>query len=345
MELGVKKIEIRAPRMNPSPSIKHISECFIKPKHIPEESKQPLYLAPWDLAMVTVHYIQKGLLFKKPPNFSTQKKHNFLQSLKDSVSSTLVHFYPLAGRLATIKQEENPPIYSIYIDCINSPGARFIHSSLDLTINDIISPLDVPQNIVQSFFDHDRAINHDAHEMSLLTVQITELIDGIFIGCSLNHMVVDGTSFWHFFNSWSEIFNANGEKISISRPPIHKRWIPEGYGPILSLPFTHHDQFIQRYEAPLMRERIFHFSSESLKKLKAKANSQCNTTKISSLQVSQGFLKFFFFFKFIHILFFFKFFLVPLKVKCGVYETGIICTCLEMHNKGKKLFTRSKHKL
>ncbi|BFG38840.1 hypothetical protein CerSpe_251140 [Prunus speciosa] len=34
----------------------------------------------------------------------------------------------------------------------------------------------------------------------LLAVQITELVDGIFIGCTMNHSVVDGSSFWHFFN-------------------------------------------------------------------------------------------------------------------------------------------------
>lgn len=268
--------------MHPS-MVKCVSECFIKPNYTPEESKQPIYLAPWDLAMVCVHYIQKGLLFRKPPAFGMS---DYLQKLKESLSLTLIHFYPLSGRLATLRQE-NPPIYSIYIDCNNSPGARFIHASVDLTVDDILSPIDVPQ-IVQQFFDHDRAINHDAHTLSLLTIQVTELIDGIFIGCSLNHMAVDGTSFWHFFNSWCEIFNAKEEKtITISKPPIHKHWFPDGHGPILSLPFTHHDQFIQRHEVPKLRERIFHFSSASLAKLKAEANNNNkNSTNntISTLQ-------------------------------------------------------------
>lgn len=268
--------------MNPS-EVKYVSECFLKPKYTSEESKQPIYLAPWDLAMVCVHYIQKGLLFRKPSAFGMS---NYLQKLKESLSLTLVHFYPLSGRLATLKQEK-PPIYSIYIDCNNSPGARFVHASVDLTIDDILSPTDVPQ-IVQQFFDHDRAINHDGHTLSLLTIQVTELIDGIFIGCSLNHMAVDGTSFWHFFNSWSEIFNAKEEEeaITISKPPIHKHWFPNGHGPILSLPFTHHDQFIKRHEAPKLRERIFHFSSASLAKLKAEANNNNNFTDktISTLQ-------------------------------------------------------------
>ncbi|KAM1655783.1 hypothetical protein ACFXTH_007766 [Malus domestica] len=45
-----------------SQSVKHISECFIIPHHVSEESQQPLYLAPTDLVMLSVHYIQKCLL-------------------------------------------------------------------------------------------------------------------------------------------------------------------------------------------------------------------------------------------------------------------------------------------
>ncbi|CAK9179212.1 unnamed protein product [Ilex paraguariensis] len=270
------------------PTVQHISECFIKPQYPSEESKQPIHLALWDLAMLSVHYIQKGLLFPKPPPSSDDPKqpiNDLLTNLKESLSLTLLHFYPLAGRLATIKQE-NPPSYTVFIDVENSPGAKFIYAVLDSTISDILSPVDVPL-VVQSFFDHDRAINHDGHTLSLLTIQVTELIDGIFIGCSINHSVADGTSFWHFFNAWSEIFEAktkNLSNFSISRLPIHNHWFPEGHGPMINLPFTHHDQFLSRHEAPKLRERFFHFSSQSLSKLKAKANSEFNTNKISSLQ-------------------------------------------------------------
>ncbi|XP_059637304.1 uncharacterized acetyltransferase At3g50280-like [Cornus florida] len=268
-----------------APIVQHISGCFIKPQYITDESKQPIHLSQWDLAMLSVHYIQKGLLFIKPQAVDDQADpiKPLLEKLKVSLSLALVHFYPLAGRLATLKQE-NPPCYSVFIDCNDSPGARFIHAAVDLTVSDILLPTDVPL-VVQSFFDHDKAINHDGHTMSLLSIQVTELVDGIFIGCSINHVVVDGTSFWHFFRAWSEIFKAQGQdNIPISHPPIHKRWIPEGHGPIISLPFTHHDQFLSRHEAPQMRERVFHFSTESIAKIKAKANSECKSNNISSLQ-------------------------------------------------------------
>ncbi|KAK7376569.1 hypothetical protein VNO78_34512 [Psophocarpus tetragonolobus] len=208
--------------------------------------------------MLSCHYIQKGLLFKKPSPLLNEQDfiENLLEKLKHSLSLALFHFYPLSGCL---------------IHC-----------------HDIISPIDVLA-IVQTLFDHHKAVNHDGHTMPLLSVQVTELVDGIFIGCSMNHTVGDGTSYWNFLNTWSEIFQAHGHchehgDVPISHPPIHNCWFPEGCAPLINLPFKYHDEFISRYETPLVRERMFHFSAESIAKLKAKANKESNTTQISSFQ-------------------------------------------------------------
>uniref|UniRef100_A0A164TWI4 Acetyltransferase n=1 Tax=Daucus carota subsp. sativus TaxID=79200 RepID=A0A164TWI4_DAUCS len=260
-----------------SQPVQHISEYFIKPSHLSQDSKQVIHLATWDLAMLSFHYIQRGLLFRKPEaqdNFIQV----FLQKLKDALSLTLAHFYPLAGRLAK-KQDSHS--FVLFVDCVNSPGARFVHSSVDTTVSDILSPPYVPM-IVRSFFDHHKAVNYDGLNMSLLTVQVTELIDGIFIGCSINHSVADGTSFWNFFNTLSAIFQGSG----VTSPPIHERWFPDGYGPFFRLPFTRDDQFITRYDAPILKEKIFHFSVANLARIKAKTNALCKdrAVRISSLQ-------------------------------------------------------------
>ncbi|CAK7355074.1 unnamed protein product [Dovyalis caffra] len=78
----------------------------------------------------------------------------------------------------------------------------------------------------------------------LLAVQVTELVDGIFIGCTMNHSAGDGTSFWNFFNFWSDI---SRELDHISKHPVLDR---------LSL----------------------------LNELKARANGEVATNSISSLQ-------------------------------------------------------------
>nr|GEV07666.1 uncharacterized acetyltransferase At3g50280-like [Tanacetum cinerariifolium] len=188
-----------------------------------------------------------------------------------------VGVHPLAGRLATVKLT-NPPSVVIFINPENSPGARFIHASVNLTIDDLLTPTDVPL-IVESFFDHHKTIGHDGHQKSLVSIQVTELVDGIFIGCSMSHTVADGTSFWHFFNSLSQVFQSKP-----IAPPVLKRWVPEGYDPIITLPFTHEDEYVNRPNPPLVRQRIFHLNSNAMAKLKAKVNSECNTTRISTLQ-------------------------------------------------------------
>ncbi|GMP58629.1 hypothetical protein CsSME_00022230 [Camellia sinensis var. sinensis] len=189
--------------MNP-PNVQYILECFIKPMSSPEEeeTKQPIHLTPWNLTMLSTHYIQKGLLFVKPSSMNNQENtvQPLLERHKKALSFTLD---PLAGRLAMSKQEI-PPHYSVYINIDNSPGAKFIHATVNLTVSDILSLVDVPL-VVQSFFDHDKAINHNGHTLSLLSIQLTELVDGIFIGCSINNVVVDGTSCWHFFNTYVRI--------------------------------------------------------------------------------------------------------------------------------------------
>ncbi|KAK7310842.1 hypothetical protein RJT34_08601 [Clitoria ternatea] len=275
--------------MMSSPPVQRVSECLIQPIAPTDESNQICNLTPWDISMLSMNYIQKGLLFKKPPHLVDQQNFmdNLLNKLKHSLSIALLHFYPLTGRLVTHKTQD-PPSYTVFVDCKNSSGAKFIYATLDMTVSDLLSPVDVPP-IVQSLFDHHKAINHDGHTMPLLSIQVTQLLDAVFIGCSMNHAIGDGTSFWNFFNTWSQIFQADQSqgsesKVPISRQPIHNRWFPPGCGPLINLPFKHHDEFVSIYEAPKLRERIFYFSAEAIAKLKAKANSESNTSKISSFQ-------------------------------------------------------------
>ncbi|KAI9070571.1 hypothetical protein K1719_047465 [Acacia pycnantha] len=162
--------------MNSQPAVRRISECFIKPP-LPSNDSNPIcYLSPWDLLMLSAHYIQKGLLFLKPsPHNYPLFIDSLLNRLKRSLSLTLLHFYPLAGRLVTTR---HPP----------TPSSSIANTVTALNLS---TPL-----------------NHDGHTLPLLSVQVTELIDGVFIGCTMNHCLGDGTSYWRFFNAWSEIFRA-----------------------------------------------------------------------------------------------------------------------------------------
>ncbi|XP_020579299.1 LOW QUALITY PROTEIN: uncharacterized acetyltransferase At3g50280-like [Phalaenopsis equestris] len=184
-----------------APMVEIISKHTVKP---PTNSSHPplCHLTPWDVAMLCPHYIQKGLLFTNlPPSLPI---HHLLTTLKASLSITLQHFYPLAGRLATPNH---------------------------LTGGDI------------------------------------------FIACCFNHVVGDGTSYWNFFNAWAEITRTN----SLSLPPVHARWFIDGENPPVKLPFSDSSPFVERFSPPALRQRFFHFSAESIAKLKKKANEEIRT--------------------------------------------------------------------
>nr|XP_018914067.1 PREDICTED: uncharacterized acetyltransferase At3g50280-like [Bemisia tabaci]XP_018914095.1 PREDICTED: uncharacterized acetyltransferase At3g50280-like [Bemisia tabaci] len=268
-----------------SQTVQHITECFVKPQYVTEESKQPYYLMPWELPMLSWHYIQKGLLFETPPQVNRANFMNdLLDRLKYSLSLTLVQYYPLAGRLATEKQE-NDSSYLIFVDCVNSPGAKFIHAKLDMITSEIISTRYEPL-VARSFFDHKTSVSYDGRTKPLVSIQVTELNDGVFIGCSMSHAIADGTTYWSFWKKLSGIFQTGGNNKQNERPAVNlKRWSSVGCGPLVDFPVTFQDAFITNVDVPEGHvSRKFHFSADSAAKLKAKANSECNTTVISSFQ-------------------------------------------------------------
>ncbi|XP_039117853.1 protein ENHANCED PSEUDOMONAS SUSCEPTIBILITY 1-like isoform X1 [Dioscorea cayenensis subsp. rotundata] len=258
-----------------------LSRCLVQPPHKDRKKEQQIiHLTPWDLKSISIGYIQKGILFSKP--CSSKSINSIVDSLKSSFSLTLNHFFPLAGRLTVTAHESTPPSFSVCISC-NDEGAEFIHAvANEVTISDIVNSTSVPP-ILQLFFHLNGAVNFEGQSLPLLSAQVTELKDGgIFIGCSFNHIVADGFSFWHFMNSWSEISRTSSHSITL--PPSHERWFIDSCTPPIRLPFQQPQDLIKSYSSPQLDECALHFSAEVVAKLKAKANKEMQTNKISSLQ-------------------------------------------------------------
>ncbi|KAL0671567.1 hypothetical protein Bca4012_034271 [Brassica carinata] len=153
-----------------------------------------LKLSVSDLPMLSCHYIQKGCLFTRP-HLTPQE---LLSHLEHSLSLTLSHFPPLAGRLSTSEDGH------VFLSC-NDAGADIVFAEAkSVRVSDVITGVDVP-GVVKEFFSYDRAVSYEGHNRPILAVQVTELNDGVFIGCSVNHAVVDGTSLWNFVNTFAEV--------------------------------------------------------------------------------------------------------------------------------------------
>ncbi|KAF9601079.1 hypothetical protein IFM89_016052 [Coptis chinensis] len=186
--------------MSPA-DVQYISTYRVRPLNSNKESGK-IPLTPWDLTLLPVQYIQKGILFLKPQSRQTKEEQAFLvDQLKKSLAPTLDFFFPLAGRLAMEKHKDDS--ISFFIKC-NDQGASLVHAPAEVLVSDILDPVYVPP-VVYRFFPINYATNYDGLRLPLLSIQVTFLIDGIFIGCTMNHSVCDGSSFWHFMNSWSAV--------------------------------------------------------------------------------------------------------------------------------------------
>ncbi|KAI3890051.1 hypothetical protein MKW92_039251 [Papaver armeniacum] len=263
-----------------SAEVRHVSTTMVRPTSCIDEpagNHRRIDLNPGDLAFLRMAYMQKGLLFGNDEKCIDEK----ISHLKISLSHTLDRFFPLAGRLAIEKHEDDNTI-SVYIDC-NSEGVEFIHATADISVEDIVSPTYVPQSLIDPLFTLTGVPNYKGQSHPLLSVQVTELRDGaVFIGCSANHSVCDGTSFWHFINSWSEIARS-AENHASCPPPVFERWFIKDTDCPIRLPFSFADKLsaavsdtntteASPLEGPV--EKCFHFTKANITELKARANSE-----------------------------------------------------------------------
>ncbi|EEC82801.1 hypothetical protein OsI_27570 [Oryza sativa Indica Group] len=274
-----------------------VSRRMIRPefKELPPEHDTTVHLTPWDLRLLTVENIQKGILLPKPPTGG----ETLVEHLASSFARALGRFYPFAGRLVVEEVDGGAsPASSVSVSLrCNDEGAEFVHAAApDVAVADIAASLHIPR-VVWSFFPLNGVVAAHAATESLpvLSTQVTELSDGVFIAMSVNHVVGDGTNFWEFMNTWSEISRSSGGELGISpsaststSPPlVVKRWFLDNCTVPIPLSFAKLEQIIPRseHQAPV-QECFFAFSAASIRKLKAKANDEIAgaAVAISSLQ-------------------------------------------------------------
>ncbi|KAF3440182.1 hypothetical protein FNV43_RR18461 [Rhamnella rubrinervis] len=114
------------------------------------------------------------------------------QLLKKTLSETLTHFYPLAGRIRS----------NLYVEC-NDEGAEFVEARINCSISKILENPDVER--LKEFLPIDIA-SKEAETGPLLRVQATSFeCGGMAIGVSMSHKVSDAASLCTFIKSWSSI--------------------------------------------------------------------------------------------------------------------------------------------
>ncbi|KAL5546711.1 hypothetical protein UlMin_006398 [Ulmus minor] len=108
--------------------------------------------------------------------------------LEESLSKTLVHFYPLAGRL----------YHNISIDC-NDKGSVFLGGQINCKLLDFLEQPDL--NLIHRFIP--KPNKQATASNPILLVQLTGFsCGGIALGVSISHKIADGKSFSSFIQSW-----------------------------------------------------------------------------------------------------------------------------------------------
>ncbi|KAJ4835075.1 hypothetical protein Tsubulata_011214, partial [Turnera subulata] len=225
---------------------------LVKPSTHPANGslQRRIDFTPLDLQLLPVNYFQFGLLYNKPTPKQLEEEligNSVINHLKDSLSRTL-GIFTLSCRHRTPRQDK---------------GAEFIEAvAPGVTVAQILEPTYVPE-VVYSLLPMEGVRNFEGISKPLLAVQVTELVDGLFVGIAINHSVADGTAFWHFVNTWSEISKNH---------------------------YLVQDIIVDKVEEPsnsaLGEVKIFHFSKKSIAAVKAKANAQFGSCSASNISIS-----------------------------------------------------------
>ncbi|KAL2931974.1 Anthranilate N-benzoyltransferase protein 1 [Bienertia sinuspersici] len=178
--------------------------------------KTSLWLSKLDMIIRTPYSHTNVLfLYNNHNNDDNNSSSTYFDTniLKESLSKSLVPFYPMAGRLTFDSEKQR-----YEIDC-NAEGALFIEAESPQTLAEFGDYTKLECQLRKFVFptcDYSNGLS----SFPLLLVQVTRFKCGsVSLGFAQHHHVADGFSHLHFINSWARL--AKGLEIVIE--PVHDR--------------------------------------------------------------------------------------------------------------------------
>lgn len=176
--------------------------CIVKPQE--RICTSTFQLSEWDQTGVITHV--PTVYFYRPSQEWLKSSKSIVDTLKESLSRVLVHFYPLAGRVRWIGQGR------LELLC-NAKGVELIeaNSSGELSdFGDFASQTNLFENLLP-YVDYDKPMD----ELPLMLGQLTQFkCGGICLGVNISHVVADGQSALHFMSEWARL--ARGEPLEMA---------------------------------------------------------------------------------------------------------------------------------
>ncbi|CAN0912602.1 Salutaridinol 7-O-acetyltransferase [Linum grandiflorum] len=129
--------------------------------------------------------------------------------LRDSLSKTLSHFYPFAGRIKDIKEE------------CNDQGVEYIEAEANQEIKHFLSSSPAPNTQLLGRLAPPRRPQLSI-DMPLACVQTTMFrCGGMAVGVSLNHFIADGYAFKTLLNHWANVARGDAYMLSVTNIYAH----------------------------------------------------------------------------------------------------------------------------
>ncbi|RID44301.1 hypothetical protein BRARA_I01107 [Brassica rapa] len=227
-------------------------------------------LAEWD-QVGTITHVPTIYFYDKPPD---SFQGNVVETLKNSLSRALFHFYPLAGRLRWLPQDR------LELDC-NAAGVKLMEAESEaelIDFNNFLGAAEFEKLVPQ--------VNYKSpiETIPLFLAQVTKFKCGrISLSVKVSHAVVDGQSALHFLSEWGRI--ARGEPLE-TVPFLDRKvlWAGEQLPPFATSPQYEGKEF---EEPPLLigetdcvEERkketvvaMLRLSKSQLQKLRSRVNT------------------------------------------------------------------------
>lgn len=155
----------------------------------------------FDTYWIAVAPIQRLFLF---PKINDLPLSSIVRSLKSSLSQTLSHFHPLAGKLTYI-----PSSADVIIDCSGVDGVSFVEAESDADINRMVGDED---HDTEAFVGLVPQIDARMLPAPVMAVQVTEFVNGggVAVGLTVHHAAVDGMGLWQFVEAWAAACRGEG---------------------------------------------------------------------------------------------------------------------------------------
>ncbi|XP_042479836.1 malonyl-coenzyme:anthocyanin 5-O-glucoside-6'''-O-malonyltransferase-like [Macadamia integrifolia] len=215
--------------MAASKPVKILEQCKVAPPpgSVAAPTSTAVPLSFFDAFWLPVLPVEIVYFYEYPHPIS-QFTHSLLPHLKHSLSSTLIHFYPLAGNVSWHHEPNQPMIYYTEGDSVSftvaESDADFYHLSSNHLREAIESRPLVPH------------LPTSGTTIPLLAIQVTVFPNtGICIALSRHHSSCDGRAFTHFMRTWSSISKLGAGSLSPESLPFLDRTVIEDKENILNM--------------------------------------------------------------------------------------------------------------